>query len=217
MPRTTDITWNDVDLTLDADRALLVRESRTLLVADVHLGKAATFRAHACPVPEGVTDADLDRLSSLIERHDPARLIILGDLFHALESLRPSALQSFRAWRATVPCPITLVRGNHDRRAGDIPADLAIDSVDAPFPLGTLDLAHEPPIDPARPALAGHVHPGITLRGRTPLQGLRAPCFHFAPTVGVLPAFSLFTGKETVRPAPHDRIFAVGDTTIIEV
>lgn len=217
MPHTTDITWNGIDLTLDADRALLLPDSRTLLVADVHLGKAATFRAHAFPVPEGVTHADLATLTALIDRHDPARLIILGDLFHAPESLRPGALEPLRAWRDTCDLPLILVRGNHDRRAGDVPDDLAIETVNGPYAFGPVDLAHEPPAAPARPTLAGHIHPGISIRARTPRQGLRAPCFHFTPMVGVLPAFSRFTGKERVRPDPTDRIFAVGAGAVVEI
>ena len=98
---------------------------------DVHLGKAATFRAHDCPVPEGVTQADLARLSALIHRHDPDHLVLLGDLFHAREALHQAALQPLREWRAGCRLALTLVRGNHDRRAGAIPADLSIETVEA--------------------------------------------------------------------------------------
>lgn len=217
MPHTIDITWNGIDLLLDADRAIVLREARALLVADVHLGKAATFRAHACPVPEAVTDADLDRLSALVERHDPACIYVLGDLFHAPQSLGAGALQPFRTWRAGHDLPLTLVRGNHDRRAGDAPADLSIRTVNGPTGLSGLDLVHEPPASPARPTLAGHVHPGVSLRARFPRGGLRAPCFHFSAAVGVLPAFSRFTGAESVRARSGDRIFAVGEGAVIEV
>lgn len=215
MPRTTDITWNGIDLTLDADRALLLHPSRTLLIADVHLGKPATFRAHACPVPEAVTDADLARLTTLIQRHAPDYLIILGDLFHARESLTDAALLPLRDWLTRHDIAVTLVRGNHDDRAGTIPADLPIHVVDAPYAFGPLDLTHEPPTAPDRPTLAGHIHPGVSIRARR--TGLRAPCFHFSSMVAVMPAFGRFTGLESVRARTGDRVFAVGEGAVIEV
>ncbi|NBP80976.1 hypothetical protein EBU58_09735, partial [bacterium] len=39
--------------------------SRTLLVADLHLGKAASFRHAGLPVPEGSSGGDLQRLERL--------------------------------------------------------------------------------------------------------------------------------------------------------
>src|SRR5690606_28386247 len=56
-----------------------------LLVSDVHLGKAAAFRANGLPVPEAVTDLDLARLSRLVERTGARRLIVLGDMVHNAE------------------------------------------------------------------------------------------------------------------------------------
>jgi metallophosphoesterase superfamily enzyme len=44
------------ELRLLPQRALLDTASRSLMVADLHLGKAATFRAHGLPVPSGTTE-----------------------------------------------------------------------------------------------------------------------------------------------------------------
>jgi len=218
MPHAIDVTWNGLDLTLDAERAAYAPGERALLLADLHLGKAATFRAHARPVPESVTHADLDRLSRLVDRYRPDRLIILGDMFHAREAHAPATLGAIRAWRERHALPLTLVRGNHDRRAGDPSPDLEVDVVDPPVTLGPCALAHEPPVDPTRPTLAGHVHPGISPRqpGRRRAP-VRASCFWLTDDVIVFPAFSVFTGIEPVDPAPNDRIFAVGEGSIVEV
>jgi DNA ligase-associated metallophosphoesterase len=216
MPQSNDIHWNGLDLTLDADRAAFACESRDLLIADVHVGKAAAFRAGACPVPEAVTDADLGRLTALLVRYDPARLIVLGDLLHAREANSPATLGAVRQWRTRHSLPILLVRGNHDIRAGNPPSDLAIECVDPPFAFGPVDLDHRPPSAPDRPTIAGHVHPGITLRARVGLP-MRSRCFHFAERVAVLPAFGEFTGTESIRPRRADRVFAISERGILEV
>ena len=48
-------------------RALWWRAMRTLFVADVHLGKAETFRTLGVPVPAGPTEATLARLGTLVD------------------------------------------------------------------------------------------------------------------------------------------------------
>ncbi|NUR18637.1 MAG: DEAD/DEAH box helicase, partial [Gemmatimonadaceae bacterium] len=50
------------ELVLLPERAAYWPARTTLLVADAHFGKAATFRAAAIPVPAGTTDATLGRL-----------------------------------------------------------------------------------------------------------------------------------------------------------
>src|SRR5687768_1975535 len=62
-----------------ASRALLWPAQATLFVADVHLGKAAAFRAGGVPVPRGATGADLQRLSALVASTGARRLVVLGD------------------------------------------------------------------------------------------------------------------------------------------
>ena len=56
----------DEAVELCADRALYWTRARTLFVADVHLGKAAAFRAGGVPVPRGTTATDLARLTALM-------------------------------------------------------------------------------------------------------------------------------------------------------
>ncbi|MFT3778063.1 MAG: ligase-associated DNA damage response endonuclease PdeM [Ottowia sp.] len=196
------------------EKAVWWPEARTLFVADVHLGKAASFRAHGLPVPEGTTGETLDALSALLGAHAAARLVFLGDFLHGPESHHPAVLAALRDWRIChAGVAMTLVRGNHDRRAGDPPAALAIDLADEPLALGPLAACHHPEAAPrAAPgatALAGHWHPVVHLhaRGR---DGLRLPCFVHQPGRLVLPAFGAFTGGQRVAAAPGTRCYAVG-------
>ena len=64
--------------------------------------------------------------------------------------------------------------------------------------------------------LAGHVHPGVVMRGPG-RQRLKLPCFTFGPRVGVLPAFGGFTGTAAGAPRSGDRVFAVADGEVLEV
>jgi len=199
------------------ERALYHPRSGTLLVADPHWGKAATFRAAGVPVPGGTTTEGLARLTRAIERVAPARLVILGDLFHAREGKAPATLAAAREWRARhAELPVTLVRGNHDRHAGDPPGELRIDCCDAPCAEPPFVLAHHPFDSPHGYVLAGHVHPSVTLRG-VGRQRQRLPCFHFGARRGVLPAFGEFTGTADVSVVPGDRVYVVADERVIEI
>ncbi len=119
----------------------------------------------------------------------------------------------FAAWRDRhAALEILLVRGNHDRSAGDPPPEWRIACVPEPHEAGTLALCHEPPdrtLD-SRPALAGHLHPCVTLQGRGSAR-MNLPCFWVRPRVLVLPAFTDFAGRPRISPSREDRIFAVGE------
>jgi DNA ligase-associated metallophosphoesterase len=204
-------------LLLLPDRAVFWPRTHTLLVADVHLGKAAAFRASGVPLPGGTTTAGLDRLADLVERHAARRLVLLGDLFHAPASFAPATVAAVAAWRQCVSgCEVILVRGNHDRRAGDPPAALGIDCAAEPLAVPPFALRHHPAETPGLYTLAGHVHPAVRLAGPG-RQRLRLPCFLFGERVGVLPAFGPFTGTAVVTPRPGDRVFAVADGAVVEV
>jgi len=83
-----------VDVELLPDRAMLLRDGRALIVADVHWGKAASFRAQGVPVPRGTTQAGLARLDDALTRTGATRLYVLGDLLHARNSLAPDTVQA---------------------------------------------------------------------------------------------------------------------------
>lgn len=201
----------DTELWLLPDKAVYWPAQRSLLLADLHFGKAAAYRQLGQPVPHGTTDGNLRRLDTLLERYATDRLLVLGDFLHAPESHTPALLARLTAWRAChAALAISLIRGNHDRRAGDPAAALGIESLDEPLLLGPFALCHEPHPHPTRPVLAGHAHPAFVLRGRA-RQRLRLPCFSLEARVSLLPAFGEFTGATTISAARGRRIFVVAD------
>ena len=80
-----EIQLGETNITLTAEGAAYIPTSSSLVIADVHLGKSATFRARGIPVPEGSTFEDLDRINSLIALYNPNSLIIAGDFVHSFE------------------------------------------------------------------------------------------------------------------------------------
>lgn len=199
-------------LALLPQRAAFFAETATLLVADVHLGKAVSFRRLGVPVPQGTTTQTLGRLSEAIAISGARHVVFLGDLLHSALADGEATYAAVRRWRRHhAAVALTLVRGNHDQRAGDPPDDWGIERRDAPLPMGPFALAHHPEPSDSGYTLAGHVHPS-TVFGRGH-DRLRLPCFHFGERVGVLPAFGEFTGTHTLTRGESDRVYAiVGDT-----
>lgn len=198
---------------LRAERALVVPRLSTVIVADVHLGKPDSFRRQGVPVPVGTTARDLATLGQLLESHQAGQLVFLGDLLHSRHAQGAAELAEFLAWRRRhAQVRMTLVRGNHDRHAGDPPADWGVEVVDEPWPLGPFACCHHPQGASGRYALAGHVHPAAVV-GQG-VQRLRLPCFHFGPQCGVLPAFGSFTGMHTVQPEPGERVAVIAEGAV---
>lgn len=196
------------------DRALWWPAEGLLFVADLHLGKAATYRALGQPVPGGTTQENLMRLDRLIARHAPRGIIFLGDFLHAAQARTPSLLAAVAAWRAQhAGLACTLVRGNHDSRAGDPPASLGFLVVDEPHLIGPFAACHHPQAHPTRCVLAGHLHPVCRLHGAG-RDSLRMPCFVREGGQLILPAFGEFTGGWRVEPALGRQLYGIGGEAV---
>ena len=191
------------------EHALLWPREHTLFIADVHLGKAASFRAAGVPVPSGHSSVDLDRLSQLLILHSACRLVILGDLVHTETSYTAALDHNFRSFRGRhSDVEMVLVRGNHDRHAGEAPADWGLNAVAEPHALGPFQCCHEPGVSRGKGfELAGHLHPA--LRVQTAREGITLPCFWQHANGLVLPAFGSLTGKFTVRLKPGESAIVV--------
>ncbi len=201
-------------LLLLAGKAAYWPQQQLLLVADPHFGKAAAYRALGQPVPHGTTASNLSRLVQLLSNYPTRQLVFLGDFLHAPQSHAPSVLAALHEWRLRhVDLPCTLIRGNHDLRAGDPPATLGIDVVREPFVLGPFALRHTPAALPGHHVIAGHLHPVFQLRGKG-RQRLRLPCFHHSAEVTVLPSFGDFTGGHPIAGSPDHRIFITDENNV---
>lgn len=210
------------DALLHPSGTILLSDHATLLVADAHFGKAVSFRKLGVPVPSGTTADNLARLDAAVADTKAARVVFLGDFLHSVRSHAAGTLRVLQEWRdARRDLQLTLVRGNHDDRAGDPPASLGFTVVDEPLRLGPFALCHHPrPVDGAY-VLAGHWHPCISITGRA-FERLRLPCFWLGDdsgqlpgqAVGILPAFGGFTGMHRIEPRAGDRIFPIAGEVV---
>jgi len=210
-----EVEVGGVRLGLLPQLAACLIEQRWLLVADAHIGKAASFRGLGVPVPRGTTTQTLQRLSEAIELSGATRVVFLGDLLHSARAHASATLDALAQWRARhAALDLLLVRGNHDDHAGDPPPSLGVMAVDEPLIVDGLALCHHPQSRPGTYVLAGHLHPCAVIGGRA-RQRARLPCFHFGAQHGVLPAFGAFTGMHTMRRAAGERVFVVAEDRVL--
>jgi DNA ligase-associated metallophosphoesterase len=204
------------ELLLLPQKAVYWPRAQMLIVADIHFGKAASFRALGVPVPAGTTSANLQALDELLALHPVRQILFLGDFLHAKAAHAPATLAALQAWRQRHPqLLLTVVRGNHDAHAGDPPPQLAIDMVDEPYLVGPFAFCHHPDVLSAAYVMAGHVHPVYRLRAGW--ESLLLPSFLASPQRMVLPSFGAFTGGHPVLPQTGERVFVSSGEAVWEI
>jgi len=213
----------EADVVLLPGRAAYLPATATLLVADLHLGKAATFRSQGIPVPEGSAQKDLARLTLLVAATRARRLLVLGDLFHAKSGCTDHVFTEFTAARERFAATeVMLVAGNHDRSVGRLPPDLGIDSVLRTHDEPPFHFVHEPGTPLPEPdrdepfTIAGHLHPVIALASPSG-DRLNDRCFLAEPGLLVMPAFGSFTGGHRVAPTERSRVWIARDDGVADV
>jgi DNA ligase-associated metallophosphoesterase len=206
------------------ERALWWPRARTLVLADPHFGKDASFRAAGIPVPTGATGATLHRLHRLMREWPVRELIVLGDFFHSARSKNRSTLIALHQWY-TERCQSEpefrwhLVPGNHDRHAGLPPPELGIELHTDPWFCSPWAFRHAPEPVAAGFTLCGHLHPMVRLK-KGKIDHLRLPCFWIQKQAAVLPAFGEFTGGYEIdlsAVSAEDQILLVADEKICRV
>lgn len=175
-----------------ADRALYWPARRRLLLADLHLGKADTFRAAGIALPRGGTALDLARISTLVAATGAEAVWVLGDMLHGRTDLSSwrAAWQAFRERHPRLS--IAVVAGNHDRALHQ--SGLDIEHLGDAIHDGPFVLRHAPGRDARGHVICGHLHPVLKLPGHP-----RTPAFWLQDHCTVLPAFSAFTGGQLLR------------------
>jgi len=187
--------------------ALLWPDEATLVVADLHLEKGSSYAARGRPqfLPPYDTAATIGRLEQLLTRHDPKRVICLGDSTHdsgAADRIDPanaariSAMTAGRDW--------IWITGNHDPEppaswGGTILREVAIGNVVLRHQAG--DTAP----DAQTCEISGHFHPTASVETR--LARVSGRCFALDGRRLVLPAFGAYTGGLNVLDPAIARLF----------
>ncbi|TKX55290.1 metallophosphoesterase [Halorubrum sp. SP3] len=206
-----------------AERAIHLAGPDALVVADLHVGRD---EASAVSLPLGER-ADLrDRLGALLDRFDPATVVVAGDAIHTFDRVTDRSRETLNALRDACEAngaALELVAGNHDAALanawdGPIRDELVLgaerdrdtegtrvgdDATDGdPGAHRTVVChGHEAPATAADRYVIGHVHPTIEI------EGDRRPCFlrgdgtYRDADLLVLPAFTRLAPGVTVNDA----------------
>ena len=161
------------------ERALYWPEAGLLAVADLHWGKPESFQQHGIPLPTGVLEDDLERLSRALRTRAPGGCCWWGTSSTRAGASRPPSSERITTWRAGHDVEMVLVRGNHDRHLKTLPPEWRMEVQEEHADEGPFRFAHHPEPAAGRYCWAGHLHPMVRLpRGA---DRLRLPCFHLGP------------------------------------
>lgn len=201
------IQFHGQRLVLSPERCLYWEDQKTLILSDMHIGKAAHFRKSGIAIPQQVFQEDLHRLFQQIHFFSPKHIVVTGDLFHSEANLEHDW---FSKWRSELKgIEFTLVKGNHEILRNDVYENLGIKLVRHELHIHPFNFSHEL-IENAQDAYSfvGHTHPGFKLAGRGK-QSAVLPCFYFTSNYCVLPAFSKFTGKHLIELNKGDKVYGI--------
>jgi len=235
--------FQEEELLLSAHRVLYYPTEKTLVISDVHLGKAGHFRRYGIPIPTKVNQDNLSRLSQVISQFNPERLLFLGDLFHSETN---TEWDDFEQWRRQYSSlSMTLILGNHELYSAQKYEDLGLQVLshldlknirflhDKEAPINqdhgnqssTYTSIYKPENDtqqidpmnsnPIKGWISGHLHPGIKIQGKG-RQRIILPCFVKYTTQLVLPAFGTFTGLHLIT-SKTPKIIAIAENELIQV
>ena len=211
---TQDISFSGALLTLTNQRVLFWKKHNTLILSDLHLGKAAHFRKNGIALPMQVTLQDLQRLEQLIQYFPVKQIIIVGDLIHAGANTEVSLLQLFIAKFPSIN--FVLIKGNHDRFTNEQWKKMGIHEIYQDWHLDNIYFTHQASPIAAVHTISGHVHPGVSVRMPTK-RTITFPCFVVSAQQIILPAFSLFTGFHTKQTPIGAVRFAFHEQGIFQV
>ena len=175
--------------------ALWLPGTRTVLIADLHLGYSWAQRRRGELGPLADFQAR-DKLMRLCAELDPKHIVFLGDLVHAPRPCEPErAYIEVTLNQLVERAKITAVRGNHDRAFAREFGRLAISTTEA-WTSGPITAIHgdrldRSPIPQSGTLILGHLHPSLSLKESSGASQ-KLPVFLVTPRCIVLPAFSPF-------------------------
>lgn len=194
-------------------RALWWPSQKTLIIADVHWGKAGHFRRHGIAMPVRAGQSNETKLAALIKDLGTERLLIAGDLFHSADN---AEVENFTHWRrAHESLHIDFVMGNHDILSRERYAGWNLTLHPETLHLAPFLIAHDC-VESAHFVIHGHIHPGVRIGGRG-RAGVAVACFAQDARRMILPAFGAFTGNYYLEPARFTAMYAVGEDEVIRL
>ncbi len=196
------------------EKAVFWKEKRTLIISDLHLGKAAHFRKSGIQVPESVHISDYIRIKKLLVKFNPEQTLILGDLFHSEFN---SEWQRFSAWiQSQNKIHFVLIKGNHDILPQELYRIANLQVYQDSYDIHPFTFIHRLADSIPNFTICGHTHPAVKMYGSAK-QTVTLPCYYFTKMYGILPAFGNFTGYARIKPEENDDIFVILENSVIKM
>ena len=173
------------------DHALFLRDERTLVISDLHLGFEGALAERGVSIPRFQRKVILERLGAMLDRNKAEQVVVAGDFKHEFsrnlvdEWVEVKQVLRFVKERAA---PV-MVRGNHDNYLATILGDLRLALHDRADVGGyTIVHGHEE-VSTLAPIVMGHEHPAVKLKDELGAT-VSVPAFIISDRLVVLPAFS---------------------------
>jgi putative SbcD/Mre11-related phosphoesterase len=170
------------------DGAVFFPDHKTLVVADLHLGRDATSDVE---LRLGEHETVTARFAALCEQFDPKEVVVAGDLLHSFSTLPRGVMETLRELKSTAReagARIVVTPGNHDSMLGEV--------WDGPtheeYPVGEWIVCHghtDPDADAAG-YVVGHDHPAIEIEGQRRACYLAGSDAYRGAELLMLPAFT---------------------------
>jgi len=183
--------WEDTLIEMLPSRALFLPETKELLICDVHLGKAEYFQQNGIPLTNNSDENNFTRIETIVRKHSPEKLIILGDLFHSKYSISKNLQKRVEDLPKLLKANVELVLGNHD--IGCNIKNIKIFDIKKNK---NITLSHEPLnlADNKSLNICGHYHPKLYLKNNGDKLSFRCFAMDTKKNNLYLPAFGDLTG-----------------------
>ena len=183
--------WEDTLLEMFPSKSLFVHKTNELLISDIHLGKGEYFQQNGIPLTNGGDKSNFERIYRLIDKFNPSKLIILGDIFHSKYSISSNLKNNIEELINYYKNKIIFIEGNHDK--GCLIKDILYIKNKRSL---NLIYSHEPLNIKEKNVLniCGHYHPKILLKDFKDKISLKCFALDNYRNKLYLPAFGDLTG-----------------------
>ena len=191
-------------VTITNDRCLILDDGPTAVIGDLHLGYESALEDEGFFIPRINAGSIRDALNRLLDRYEPARVVLLGDVKHDFRRSSYDARDEVRDTMRLISdaAETVVIRGNHDNYLQNILSDVGLTAL-SHIDIGGFRLEHGHEDSGVRPVVIAHEHPSVKIPGELS-GGMKLQCYVVARNEGVIviPPFSPFASGNDLNPGP---------------
>tara|TARA_B100000963_G_C22545946_1_gene634427 strand:- start:155 stop:838 length:684 start_codon:yes stop_codon:yes gene_type:complete len=180
------------DLNFHKSGFLLIKQTNTIVIADIHLGKGTSLNKNGIQVPPYDIKETLQRLNDIVDEYNPSKVISLGDSFHdkfSIINMEKSDLNELK--KITKRVNFFWINGNHDQDliGKDKIGGIFFDS----YKENNFYFRHIKTKNKTNSyQFSGHFHPKVSIKINN--SRFFYKCFIVSKDFCILPSFGYYTG-----------------------